>query len=195
MSLPALIATWSIAGFYASLGPALLEHLLDSRSALVGGLALGILAGLGTAAVLAVRTVPARTVTLIGAISMVLGLAVTELALTVVPPALFFAGTVIAGVGFGSAFQGAVRSIVEVTGALERAGVLSLIWIVSYLANGVPAVLAGAVVASGASVLVTARVYALAVMVLVAATVVEVLLLRTRSGSSAARGVEERQSA
>ncbi|MGH7910956.1 MAG: MFS transporter, partial [Candidatus Dormibacteraceae bacterium] len=143
----------------------------------------------------AVRTVPARTVTLIGAISMVLGLAVTELALTVVPPALFFAGTVIAGVGFGSAFQGAVRSIVEVTGALERAGVLSLIWIVSYLANGVPAVLAGAVVASGASVLVTARVYALAVMVLVAATVVEVLLLRTRSGSSAARGVEERQSA
>ncbi|MGH2930227.1 MAG: MFS transporter, partial [Solirubrobacteraceae bacterium] len=136
MSLPALIATWSIAGFYASLGPALLEHLLDSRSALVGGLALGILAGLGTAAVLAVRTVPARTVTLIGAISMVLGLAVTELALTVVPPALFFAGTVIAGVGFGSAFQGAVRSIVEVTGALERAGVLSLIWIVSDLANG-----------------------------------------------------------
>ena len=58
----------------------------------------------------------------------------------------FFAGTAIAGVGFGGGFQGGIRLVVPLAGERERAGVLSLLYIVSYLGLGVPAVVGGVLV-------------------------------------------------
>jgi hypothetical protein len=43
------------------------------------------------------------------------------------------AGALASGVGFGAAFQGAIRSVVPLTEAHERAGVLSLLYVVAYL--------------------------------------------------------------
>ena len=53
----------------------------------------------------------------------------------------FFAGSAIAGLGFGSGFQGGIRLVVPLAAAHERAGVVSLLYVVSYLGLGVPAVL------------------------------------------------------
>ena len=42
---PVLFAVWALAGFYGSLGPSLIDHLVGSASVVDGGLGLGILAG------------------------------------------------------------------------------------------------------------------------------------------------------
>jgi hypothetical protein len=79
---------------------------------------------------------------------------------------LFFLGTIIAGMGFGTGFQGAVRTIVPFAQAHERAGVLSIVFIVSYLALGAPAVAAGVRLAQHGDIFGTAREFGLVVMAL-----------------------------
>jgi hypothetical protein len=80
--------------------------------------------------------------------------------------ATFFAGTSIAGIGFGTGFQGAVRSIVPFAAPHERAGVLSIVFIVSYLSMGVPAIAAGILVARHGNILGTGKEFGLVVMTL-----------------------------
>jgi hypothetical protein len=64
-------------------------------------------------------------------------------------PLAFFAGLAASGVGFGSGFQGAVRSVVSQANADERAGVLAVIFVIAYLAFGLPAIGAGYLLVQG----------------------------------------------
>jgi hypothetical protein len=68
------------------------------------------------------------------------------------------------GIGFGTGFQGAVRSIVPFAAPHERAGVLSIVFIVSYLSMGVPAIAAGMLVARHGNILGTSKEFGLVVM-------------------------------
>ena len=61
----------------------------------------------------------------------------------------------------------------------ERAGVLSIVYVVAYLAMGVPAVLGGLRVVHGGGLLGTAHEYGIAVMALAAVALVGTLLRRT----------------
>jgi MFS family permease len=81
---------------------------------------------------------------------------------------VFFLGTAISGAGFGSGFQGGIRTVVPLAAAHERAGVLSLLYIVSYLGLGVPAVAAGFVIVHGGGLTDTAIYYGGAVILLAA---------------------------
>jgi nucleoside permease NupC len=74
----------------------------------------------------------------------------------------------IAGVGFGAGFQGAVRTVVPFVAPHERAGVLSIIFIISYIAMGVPAVAAGWMIARHGNVVATAQLFAAVIMALAA---------------------------
>ena len=87
------------------------------------------------------------------------GVAITLVALGTGSAWLFFAGTAVSGVGFGSGFQGGVRTVVPVAAPHERAGVLSLLFTVSYLGMGVPAVAAGFLAVHGAGLTGAARDY------------------------------------
>jgi hypothetical protein len=79
---------------------------------------------------------------------------------------VFFLGTIVAGMGFGAGFQGAIRTVVPLAAPHERAGVLSIIYLVSYLALGLPAVIGGLRVVYGGGVLTTAREYGATVIAL-----------------------------
>jgi hypothetical protein len=81
---------------------------------------------------------------------------------------LFFAGTAVAGSGFGLAFQGAVRSVIPLALPHERAGVLSVVFVVSYLAMGTPAMAAGVLLVRSGNILATALGFGLVVMALAA---------------------------
>jgi hypothetical protein len=105
---------------------------------------------------------------LIGAGALMAGVGIVLLAVSTGSAAAFFGGTVVAGVGFGGGFQGAIRSVVPLARPHERAGVLSVVYVVSYLAMGVPAVMAGFLAVHDHSVLTTARQYGAAVLVLAA---------------------------
>jgi MFS family permease len=166
LAAPVLVAAWSLAGFYGSIGPAIIRTISGSHSLLLGGLALFVLAGSGALSVLALRRAPARSMMLLGTVALLVGAATTLLAITLRSELVFFAGTAIAGVGFGSGFQGAIRTVVPLAAADERAGVLSIVFLVSYLSMGLPAVIAGYLVVHSGGLVTTAREYAVAVMVL-----------------------------
>jgi hypothetical protein len=60
----------------------------------------------------------------------------------------------------------------------DRAGVLSVAFVVSYLAMGVPAVLAGFLIAEGNGILATAREFGVVVMLLATFALLGTLLRR-----------------
>lgn len=163
---PALTAAWALAGFYGSLGPALARTLSGSSSLLLGGLPLFSLALGGAAAVFGLRNAAAAPVMLIGTAGLALGVGLTVVAVETGTTVGFFAATLLAGVGFGAAFQGGVRTVVPLAQAHERAGLLSVVYVVSYLAMGVPAILGGLLAVHNADVLGTAREYGIAVVAL-----------------------------
>jgi predicted MFS family arabinose efflux permease len=167
-AVPALVAAWSLAGFYGSLGPALIKVVSGSGSVVLGGAALFVLAASGGAGVLLLKRLSPRALMLTGAGALLAGAGITVIAVTIGSVAAFFAGTVIAGAGFGGGFQGAIRSVLPLAAPHQRAGVLSVVYIVSYLAFGMPAVIAGFLAVHEGSVLATAQQYGAAVMALAA---------------------------
>jgi MFS family permease len=166
LAAPAIVGTWALVGFYASLGPTLLHELAGSGSRLLGGLALFALAGSGALAVLFARALSPQSLMKFGTLTLIAGIAATLAAVRLDSVAGFFAGTAVSGAGFGAAFQGAVRSVVPLAAPHERAGVLSVLYVIAYLAMGLPAVLAGVGVVFGGGVVRTANEYGVAVMLL-----------------------------
>jgi predicted MFS family arabinose efflux permease len=163
---PVLFAVWALAGLYAALGPALVHSLTGSGDVVLGGLSLFVLAASAVAAIIVLRRAPARMVMALGSLTLAAGVAITVVAVNVGWTAVFFAGSAIAGVGFGSGFQGGIRTVVPLAAAHQRAGVISLLYVVSYLGLGVPAVLAGFGVVHGGGLINTTRYYGAAVIAL-----------------------------
>jgi len=172
LAIPALVATWALAGFYGSLGPTLVRKILHSQSLSLGGLAVFVLAGSGALTVFVVRSRPARAVMAVGTLALIAGVALTLAAITLGSATIFFAGATLAGVGFGAGFQGAIRLVVPLAAPTERAGVLSALYVVCYLAMGVPAVFGGLRVVYGHGLLAAAREYGAAVIVLAAVALI-----------------------
>ncbi len=149
----------------------------------LGGLSLFVLAASAVVATIALRRAAARTVMLFGILALITGVAVTIMAVSLGSAVLFFAGSAIAGAGFGSGFQGSIRLVVPLAAAHERAGLVSLLYVVSYLGLGVPAVLAGFGVVHGGGLIDTARYYGAAVIALAALALFG--LLKNRPGRAA----------
>ena len=163
---PVLFAVWALAGLYAALGPSIVAALTGNQSVVLGSASLTALTVTAVSSVYLLRNVPARTVLVWGIAGLVAGVAITLVALGAGSVALFFVGTAVSGVGFGAGFQGGIRTVVPLAEPHERAGVLSLLFVVSYLGMGVPAVAAGFGATDGLGLLGAARVYGIALIVL-----------------------------
>ncbi|MFG3021237.1 MFS transporter [Streptomyces sp. NPDC048254] len=180
---PVIFAVWALAGFYGSLGPALVRTLVGSDSAVYGGLGLFVLAFVAAVSVLVLRNTRATTVMYTGIGALVAGVAVTLLAVDRSAPVLFFVGTAVAGFGFGSGFQGGIRTVLPLTKPHESSGVLSLLFVVAYLGMGVPSVIAGTLVVHGGGLVPTSEEYG-AVVIALALLALAALLLRGASQSA-----------
>ncbi len=163
---PVLFAVWALAGFYAALGPAILRTVTGSSALVMGGLGLFVLAGVAAVSVYLLREADPHAVMGLGIVALIAGVGTTLVGLDVGSTAVFFAGTAIAGVGFGSGFQGGIRTVMPLPLPHERAGVLSVLYVVSYLGMGLPAVVAGVLVVHGGGLMTTAYQYGFAVIVL-----------------------------
>jgi hypothetical protein len=180
-AVPVLFAVWALAGLYGALGPALVNALTGSGEVVLGSLSLFVLAASAVVAIIVLRRAAARTVMLSGIVALITGVTVTIMAVGLGSVAVFFAGSAIAGAGFGSGFQGGIRMVVPLAAPHERAGLISLLYVVSYLGLGVPAVLAGfGAVHDG--LISTARYYGAAVIALAALALFG--LLRNRPGTA-----------
>jgi MFS family permease len=183
VAVPVLFSVWALAGFYGSLGPALIDGLAHSDSVVYGGLPLFVLALPAALSVPLLRQVASRTVMVVGVAALIVGVGLTVLAIGsggggTGPETLFLIGSAVAGFGFGAGFQGGIRLVVPLAEPHERAGVLSLLYVVSYLGMGLPAVIGGVLVVHGGGLLDTAREYSAAVVVLAAGALAALLLGR-----------------
>jgi hypothetical protein len=180
VAVPVLVAVWSLAGLYGSLGPTLVRLVSGSDSVALGGLSLTVLAGSAAITVFFVHSLAADRVMAYGTAAVVVGVGITLVGIDNASTALFFVGGVVAGAGFGAGFQGALRTVLPHAAPHERAGVLSTIYVVCYLAMGLPAVAAGYLVVHSGGVLATAREFSVVVMALGAAALVGLLVTRPR---------------
>ena len=175
VAAPVLVAAWSLGGFYGSLMPALTRTVLGFDPSFASGIAAFVFAGSGAATVFALASRAPRGVMIYGASALIAGTAATMGALGEHSAIGFFLATALAGSGFGAGFQGAVRTVLPVAKAHERAGVLSVVFVVSYLAMGLPSIAAGFVVSRGNALLATAQVFGAAVVILSALALAGVL--------------------
>jgi MFS family permease len=141
--LPSLIALWALIGFYLSLAPSLIGAIAGSSDLIWGGVAVFCICFTGGVAVVLGRDLTAQTAMLIGCLALFAGVGLTLIAIAVGTTALFLVGSVVAGVGFGLAFLGNVRAVTRVAAPAQRAGVLAVLYVVSYLMFSIPIVIAG----------------------------------------------------
>jgi hypothetical protein len=144
---PSLIATWALGGLYLSLGPSLAISLLARDSHIAGGLVIAALAGSGTVSSVVARTRTPSAIVMGGSAVLIVGVGITLLAVALDSAAGLYAGSLIAGLGFGPAFSGVFRTLAPLASPQERGSLLASIYVVSYLAFSLPTVLAGIAVA------------------------------------------------
>ncbi|MFJ4466829.1 MFS transporter [Streptomyces sp. NPDC089424] len=174
---PALIATWALGGLYLALGPSLAAEGLHIGNRLIGGLVVTTLFGAGAAASLLVHTRTPHRVIAVGSVALAAGTGLTLLALAASSAPLFFLATALAGAGFGSTFLSAFRSLAALAGPGDRAKLIASVYVVSYLALSVPAVLAGLAVPS-LGLDTTTTIYGAGVVVLALVAAVSMTVVR-----------------
>jgi MFS family permease len=142
----AVISSWSIGGLFFSLGPQFSSSLFHSSDHLVAGVGVFVLAGSAAVAQLAFgRTVPwAGAVG--GSIALSVGMLMIVGSVAADSAALYLAGALVGGAGFGVAFLGALRALSAVIPAEHRSQVMSAFYVIAYGALSLPAVLAGILV-------------------------------------------------
>ncbi|WP_221890839.1 MFS transporter [Microbispora sp. KK1-11] len=163
--VPAMIATWALAGMYLSLGPSVAAELLGLHNHLIGGVVVALLAGTGALAVALLRTRPASS--LLTPASAMLGLG-TLISLAGTAENLTWlaaAGTIVAGLGFGASVLATFGTFARIARPHERSAVFALANIISYLGNSVPAVLGGIAVTT-LGLRTATVIYALAIAVI-----------------------------
>jgi predicted MFS family arabinose efflux permease len=175
-AVPCIVAGWALGGLYLSLGPSLAAQATGSPNLLWGGLVIFLLCGTGAAAAFALRGISSRAMMLAGCLSLLAGMAVTFGAIVTTTSAAFLIGSAVAGVGFGLAFLGSFRMITALAEPDDRAGLVTAIYIVGYLAFSVPALIAG-VATTRFGLHSTALVYSASLAVLAAAATA-ILLFR-----------------
>jgi MFS family permease len=188
VALPALVAMWSLGGLYLSLAPSLAADVFGIEDHLVGSLLILAMQGTGAVGSVAMWRVPAFPSMLAGCLVFAVGVTGTVVSLLTGSVPLFFIGAVVSGFGFGSAFLGAMGTVTHGVAPGERAGLLSSIFVVGYLAFSLPAIAAG-LVAAEVGLRRTAEVYGVVVIVL--ALVAVAGLLRRRRTERVETAVEQ----
>lgn len=182
--LPADIAAWALGGFFLSLAPSLLTAATGSTSVLNGGFAVAALTLSGAISIHTLRLRAPRLALLVGCSFLAIGVSVILAAVNLGWLWLFFTGAVVAGVGFGASFLGALRLLLPLAHAHERGALMAAFLALSYLAFCIPALLAGVSIKT-AGLVTTTNVYG-GVVVLLAVSALAGLLIQQAGRAKAA---------
>jgi MFS family permease len=141
--VPVLIAGWSLGGLYFSLGPSVAVGVFGLGNHLIGGIVITLFCGVAALASFTLRPVAAPRLILPAAAGIGLGTVLSLIGLHDGQVAFAVVGTVIAGAGFGA---GAIAAFGTVAGRArphERGAIIAAVYVISYLAFSLPAVIAG----------------------------------------------------
>jgi MFS family permease len=142
-AVPTMVATWALGGLVLSVGSSLLGTVFGQSNHAVVGLVIGLFPASAAVAAVLARDVPPSTTARLGSAVLVAGTGLFLLALGASSTAVFVLASIVAGAGFGSAFLGALRLVSQLAEPHERAALLSAVYVVSYLAFSLPALVAG----------------------------------------------------
>ncbi|GGE05735.1 MFS transporter [Aureimonas endophytica] len=142
-ALPISIAGWALGGLYLSLIPTIVRHVTGSTMALTSGTVVAALASTGAVSILFARPHAPNRIIAVSAAMLALGVTATLAGVLAGSVAIMLAGTVVAGVGFGAGFLGALKTTLSNVSAADRAGLMSALLVVSYVAFSAPVMIAG----------------------------------------------------
>jgi predicted MFS family arabinose efflux permease len=143
---PVVAAVWMLAGLSGGLAPSMVRSVFHHESAFVGGFAGFLAPAVATVIGVAFVSLPSRRAVVIGIHASLIGAAAIIGGVLAGLLPLMFVGQAIAGVGFGAAFTAALQLLVPLVRAHERAGLVAAIYVVSYVAFGLPIVIEGQLV-------------------------------------------------
>lgn len=143
VTVPVLVAVWSLSGLYLSLGPSLALRMEHSRNTLLGGGVIFLLCGCGAVTGIMMHGWPPRRAMLVGCALLGTGVLITVVSVAATVPALLYIGTVVSGCGFGAGFLGAFRTLSSLAVPERRSELIAAIYVVAYLSFSVPGVIAG----------------------------------------------------
>ncbi|PZE65525.1 MULTISPECIES: MFS transporter [unclassified Curtobacterium] len=138
-----LVASWALGGMFLSLVPSALGTVFGITNHFAAGVLIAVVTGVGALTGLAIQRMDTRRAVLLGLVALVLGPIVTVSFVFAHSLPGMVVGSAIAGVGFGAGFQAPLRMLLATAAPTHRAGLLSTIYVVSYLAFGVPSVIGG----------------------------------------------------
>ncbi|MFT4213042.1 MAG: MFS transporter [Microbacterium sp.] len=142
-AVPVIVAGWATGGLFLSLGASIVRVQLHTDDHLAEAVVIGVLPATGAVAVLLLRRRPPRVAVVFGAATLAVGTALSLLALANGSFVGYLLAVIVVGSGFGTAFMGTVGILAPLAQVHERAELFAAIYTVSYLAFGVPAVVAG----------------------------------------------------
>ncbi|MFF1571652.1 MFS transporter [Leifsonia sp. NPDC058292] len=175
-ALPLLVASWMLSGLFIGLAPSIVRGVFHVESGLVNGTVVGLAPAIGAVAGLVLSRFPARVSTIWGLAVVIVGVGLTVLSVTQGMLWLLFAASFVGGAGFGAAFSATMRILAPLAPAHQRAEMFAGVYLVSYLAYGVPALAAGELI--GVIGLTSTVVwYATAIALVAAAAIVAQLML------------------
>jgi MFS family permease len=138
-----LVASWALGGMFLSLVPSALGTVFGITNHFAAGDHSDERTGVGALTGLAIQRMDTRRAVLLGLVALVLGPIVTVTFVFAHSLPGMVVGSAVAGVGFGAGFQAPLRMLLATAAPTHRAGLLSTIYVVSYLAFGVPSVIGG----------------------------------------------------
>jgi hypothetical protein len=142
-SVPVLIGTWMLAGLFLGLAPSVIRGIFDIDSGAINGVLVALQPAAGAVAAVLFSRVTARRAVTIGTLSVIAGIAAVLAGILLHVFPLLFVGAVLGGAGFGASFSATLRTLAPLALPTQRAELFAGIYLVSYLAYGVPALAAG----------------------------------------------------
>lgn len=142
-AIPLFLATWMLAGLFIGLSPSILHGVFHLDSGLLNGAIVAVPPAVGALAGLLLTRAAARLTVVWAMAAIVVGVAVAAVGIAAAILPLLFAGAVVAGGGFGAGFSAMLRILAPLAPNDQRAELFAGVFLVSYLAYGLPALVAG----------------------------------------------------
>lgn len=140
---PVVAAVWMLAGLSGGLAPSMVRSVFHLDSGVLNGLTGFIAPAVSAVIGLAFARVGSRRAMAIGIYASIAGPIVIVGGVLAGSLTIMIIGQAIAGVGFGASFTAALQLLFPLAAANQRAAVVAGIYVVSYIAFGVPIVIAG----------------------------------------------------
>jgi len=141
--VPLLLAIWALCGLYMSLAPSILVGVFQVYNAGLNGLTVAALCGPAALAAGLLRSRSSLFNAKYGSLAIAIGLSMLIAAVTGGGVVMFFAGTLIAGVGSGAGFSAVMQILAPLADEHERAELFAAIFIACYVSLSVPPIVAG----------------------------------------------------